>query len=242
MAWTRPAGNSSTGSSTTLAVTAGDLVVVFVGSNNTGTTISDGVNTYTVHEYYTSNRPSQCHVFACIAATTTTLTITASTGTIDAVHAACFQHGGDPLVAEIDDTDEQGTTASVTLTTTQDNTLLVGFLDCSTSGSPGSGFTQLGVTVSSYRLLSEYKLADNSAGSQTVDATVGTARGIIGVAFKLVGSGGGGGGGNPWYYRAQEAIVAFRRRIFLPALGIITRAPSCGLIVPAHDPVIARSA
>lgn len=193
MAWTRPAGNSATGSSTTLAVTAGDLVVVFVGSNNTGTTVSDGVNTYSIHEYYTSNRPSQCHVFACIAATSTTLTITASTGTIDAVHAACFQHGADPLVAEIDDTDEQGTTASVTLTTTQDNTLLVGFLDCSTSGSPGSGFTQLAVTVNSFRLLSEYKLADNSAGSQTVDATVGTARGIIGIAFKLVGSGGGGG-------------------------------------------------
>ena len=52
----------------------------------------------------------------------------------------------------------------------------------------------------------------------------------------------GGGGGNPWYYRAQETLVSMRRRIFLPHLGIITRVPSSGLIVPANDPVIARVA
>lgn len=209
MPWTRRAGNSSVGSSTTLSVTAGDLLVVFVGSTITGTTLSDGVNTYTVHEYYTSNRPSQCHVFACIAATTATLTLAASTGSyVDAVHAACFYHGSDPLVCEIDDTDEQATTSSVTLTTTQANTLLIGFLDCSTSGAPGGAFTQNAITVSSFRLLSEYALADNSAGNHTIDATVGTARGIIGIAFRLTSAGSGGGGGNPWYYRAQEAIAS----------------------------------
>jgi len=80
-------------------------------------------------------------------------------------------------------------------------------------------------------------------GARSIGFSSGTSDDRAGVYFAVYDlSGGGGGGGNPWYYRAQEAIASMRRSIFLPNLGIITRVPSGGLILPANDPAIARVA
>jgi hypothetical protein len=200
--WTH--GNSSTATpasattSTTIAVTAGDVIVAFATAQSAyHTLVADDVNgAYTELHYYADDRtPNPISIWGVIATTSATVTVTAhpSTGGGEVhLHVANFTRTG-TLSLTPNATGGATSAATVNLTTTDANTLLLGFADRSTSIAAGSGYTQIGTSTGFCRLLSEYSVTDNSAGSHTVNVDGGTAHGIVAVA--MTGSGGGGSAG-----------------------------------------------
>lgn len=188
MTWTAGNTNSSTTSSITLAVTAGQLIVAFVACNGTAAAVgcSDNVNgAYVLALFGTSNRPASMAIFYTVAATTATVTITGTSDiTVEAVHAAAFSHSAGDISGSINDFKFTISVQTVNLTTSINDTLVVGFGDGSTTNNAGSGFTTIAQTVANIRATSEYQTAlTNSAGTQTTAFSMTTPRGTMAVAF-----------------------------------------------------------
>jgi len=173
----------------TLAVRAGDLIVAFASPGNANTTIptvSDNVNgTYTQVVTVVNNRPTSITMFAKVASTTGTITLTIYTfpAVEETLHVVAFTPPAGMIASVTPQTTGTSTsTNSVSLTTTSADELIVAAGDASGSNAPGSGYTQIQSTVTTTRLLSEYKLT-NTAGVNTVTWTMRTQRGGVAAAF-----------------------------------------------------------
>lgn len=166
--------------SITLAVTAGQLIIADCATAATqACSVSDDVNgAYDLVKSVTGDRTFPARIYAKVATTTATVTITTSTAPTSVehhLHVAAFTcTGGTPITTPNVTASSANGTAIGSITTTVDNTLLLIFADRSTSIAPASGYTSFGSTVSSIRVLSAYKLDANSAGSHTPDTTGGT--------------------------------------------------------------------
>jgi hypothetical protein len=181
-----------------ISVAAGDLIVVMAacssGNSNEPTFSGDTVgNTYTKIGSVDSDRPARITVFWAISVgTNASNTINTSFTNEEQIHIALFTHTGGSLPGSpVDTFGTAVTNASLSLTTSVANTLLIGASDSSNTTSPGTGFTQIFQDANTMRLMSEYNLSANSAGSNTVSITTSIPRGLIGVAFKPPSTGGG---------------------------------------------------
>jgi hypothetical protein len=179
----------------TLAVTAGDLIVVFSTTNSGQNTYSvvytdTALNTYASDIQVVSDRQSVQSISYAIATSTTTLTITATSSNriVEWLHAANFSNNSGTIPGTLDVSNSaSGSGAStVNITTTVTDDLIVGFGDASSALNAGTGFTVIGQTVSSVRVTSEYQTSlTNSIGTNTVTLSGGSPfRSILAVALK----------------------------------------------------------
>ena len=185
--------NATVGTSTTLAVTAGDLIVVYSASYTSAAnlTVADTVNTYGEKLMVNlGDIAGRCSAWCwvAIAASTATLTITVSGTNVEAVHAGAFYRAGSTPSTTADVTGFEGGDLdnSIVLATTVADTLLTGMSDASGANNVGSGFTSMGSTVNNLRLRSEYNPDEKASGNHTVNTIDGSPNeGIIAVAFKF---------------------------------------------------------
>jgi hypothetical protein len=180
------------------------VIVATVASNSASSTVSDGVNSYTLIAKYTSNRPSNVAMFGAIAATTATLTITGATGTIDSVQGASYRQSlGNPSGIFVDQTNSDANSDTSSLATTQNDSLVVAACDASTGCSVGTGYTLNDQIVGSFRVTTEF--ADGGAsGSRTVDFNSTVERGIVCADLVLSGA----SSATPWANRFSRMINA----------------------------------
>lgn len=183
------AGSSPSTASCALSVMAGDLIIVMATPGNTVTSIpaiSDNVNgTYTQIATVVNNRPTSLTMYAKVASTTATVTITMTAwpAVEETLHAVAFTPPpGTIASATAQTTGTSTSTNSIALTTTSADELIIGVGDASSAISAGSGYTQIQSTMTTVRLLSEYKLTD-APGVNNVTWTMGTQRGGVAAAF-----------------------------------------------------------
>ena len=159
-------------STVTLGVTAGDLIVVCANSGTTSTVAPV--------------------ISAAVALTTTTLPITATaTGGVNdiPIQASNFHNAGGTIPRTANAVGSDPNAATVNLTTSASNTLLVACADGLTSLGKGTGFPTIQNYTGAIRWLSEYQTSmSNPAGTLTASVAAGTGRGNTLAAFNPPGA------------------------------------------------------
>jgi len=212
----------------TIAVTAGDLIVVGIGTLSTtitpaGISDEDG-NTYVLRTgLAAASSAASLRLAYCLAASGTNATLTI-TATFDAgstrqmIFAASFTpDGGDTVSLDTSANKESGWEASPwetgTFSTTGDDEVCVAFLDCGSSAFTfsnheiPSGIATTEIESVAYGMTGWYRIlgATVTDAVAEVDPSGSNRYNIEMLAFKSVAA---GGVANPWYQYQQERLAA----------------------------------